>query len=447
MTIADQLQEARFKGREFLVPSESESGGKKVAIHEYPGTSDRFVEELGRRLPTFNVTAILHGLNVVQQRDRFTATLVSDGPGILIHPYLGQVRVSVVDYTVRTSDTSLGQVIYDIEFVQTRERLSLQAFSIGPSAVFSSAKTARSALDVAVLGRYRPLRVGDSIRQLASRAREAISSIQSELSTTVNPVQDALNEVTRGIVLNRQDAFSIVRTPQRLTEAFRGIFDSALSLGQTPAFLRDQWSALTNFGAAPRFLGNGQRSRTVGSVRTPIQRSIQKRILEDDNLRVLDQYIRIEALINSMESEAGGEFATDTALALARSRIESDFQRIILNHDDVIASSNLGDEVLTDANIIFPSTTVSEAIAFAGDLAFDANLRAALETLRVDTLSVLTRDVKNPYALQTIDLGLVDIQIAAHQLYGNQDLSDVLVSLNSDQNLSLMRSPVKSVLP
>lgn len=445
MTILDQLQTASFGGVEFLLPVETESAGRKVAVHEYPNRSERFVEDLGKLQPTFSVTAVISGQNVIQQRSRLTAAL-DRGRGVLVHPYLGRRNVIAVTYDVSTSDRRLGEVIFSIEFMQTDEAFGLLGVATGIQGVFDAADNARSALDAAVNGRYSPLRIKDSIAKVGARTREALSVVQGTLTTVVNPVQDSLNEFTRQVTNVRGDVLSIVRTPQRLTTAVRGVFDSFRSIAALPQDIRAEWAILTNFGAPPRFLSNGQLSITAGTVRTPIARTTLKRSVEDDNLRILDQFVRIEALIGSFEAEASAEFETDTDLLFVRDRLASDFDRIIQNQDDVIASSNLGDEVLTDANITQPSQTVSEAEAFADGVAFDPALKAALEDLRVAAFAVLTDDVKSPFRVDTFDLGLIDIQVATHQLYGEQGLVQSIADLNNDQNAAFVRRPIRGLL-
>lgn len=446
MTIADLLLEASFRGVSFLVPRESESGGRKVAVHEYPGSNQRFVEDLGQLQPVFNIIAVIHGKDVVNQRNRLTAALNAPGPGVFVHPYLRRRTVIATSYEPSTSDAALGEVVYRIEFTQTEPARGLSGDAGGINAVFNAARGARSSLDTAVNSRYSPLKIADSIKKVGARAREGIGAVQSQVSATVNPVTDALNDVTGQIRLTQAAALSVVRTPQQLTRAFRGVFDSMLALGPSPADLRREWDNLTNFGAVTRFLPNGQRSRTLGTVRTPINRTTRKRTLEDDNLRVLDQYLRIEALINSFEAEADADFDTDEDLTFTRLRLAADFDRIIQNQDDVIASSNLGDEILTDATVTDPSSVVSEALAFAGSLAFDPELRASLDKLRIAAFSVLNEDVKNPFRVRSFDLGVTDIQLATHSLYGSQDLVETLASLNSDQNHGFMRLPAKGVI-
>ncbi len=443
MTISDRLLQASFRGFSYLVPRETETAGRKVAVHEYPGSDERFVQDLGSLQPTFSQTCIIHGFDDDQQRLRFSQVLDRPGPGILVHPYLGRILAIPLRRSVITSDRALGEVVFDVEFMQTERPLSLFGNTGGIDAVFTGADRARGALDNAFNCRFISLLIAVSFVTVGNRVREGVAVVQGLVSTVVSPVSEALNDVNRTFQLVNSDILNLARTPERLTGDFRSMFDNMLALGDTPSALADQWQRLTNFGSPQRPLPRGQLSQTLGSVRLPITRSTQKRRDEDDNLRVLDQYLRIEALINLFEALAEKDYETDEDLFNARAQLADDFDRIIQNQDDITATSNLGDEVLTDENVILENEVVSEAIAFSDSLAFDPDLRASIEDLRVSTFDVLNEDTKNPARVQDFDLGVVDIQIAAHQLYGDQDQVDQLISLNREQNPGFLREAIK----
>lgn len=445
MPIGDNLQPASFSGVPFFVRSESEAGGRKVVVHEYPGSDERFVQDLGALRPSFRVVAIIHGPTFIEQRLRLTAALAR-GEGTLVHPYLGRREVVPVDFQLRSEDRALGEIVYNIDFVENDPAAGLLANAGGIQEVFDAAENARTALDTAAQSRYSPIAIQNSIERVGSRIREGLSVAQSEISNVVNPVQNVFNEATRQIGLIQGDVLSIAKTPERLFSSMRGAFDSILGIANTPGDIAREWAALANFGSPVRFLPNGQRSRTLGSVRAPIQRTTAKRRIEDDNLRVFDQYFRCEALINSFEAEADRTFATETDLTFALNRLASDYDRIVRNQDDVVTTSLLGDEVVTDANVITASDIVSEAVAFRDGLAFDPTLIESLERLRVAAFDVLLAADKAPARVDEFNLGLVDIQIVSHQLYGNQNLLASLSSLNGDQNLAVMREPVKGLI-
>lgn len=447
MAVSDQFFFGGYKGVPFLVRSEGEDGGKKVAVHEYPGTSKRFVEELGRLPPRFRIQAIVHGPDVLNERRRLTQAVSSPGAGVLSHWQLGEIDdVVCVSHSIDTSQTEIGQVVFNLEFMTSDGRQSLEPIVGDVQAVFQAAETARETTTAAATDRLKPVSILDSARQIADRVTEQVDAVQEQISSVVNPPTDALNEVTRRINDFRGDMLSIVRTPGQLMVATRGVFDSMLGLANTPADLRREWRNLTNFGAPQRFQANGQLSRTIGTVRSKIARTTAKRILEDDNLRVIEQNMRIEALINSLEAEAAATFLTDDEILATRLQLADDYDRIIERQDDVLATSSIGDEILTDANVTIDGSIVSEAKAFRDSLAFDPDVRRALEDLKVATFDVLAADVKNTYRVASVDLGVTDITLATFQIYGSLDLVETIAGLNRLQNHAYVRSALKTVL-
>lgn len=266
MPIGERLFSAFFNNVPFLMPREVQSGGKKVVVHEYPGSSKRFVEDLGRLEPVFSIVAVIHGLDVVEQRRTLTDAFDQDGSGVFVHPYLGELRVVCTDFSARSSDADLGEIIFDVEFTQASDQLSIEPLTGSARTSFDAATRARASLDKAVEDRYQLLGIADSINKLGARVAEQLAVVQGEVSTVVTPATDALNDVTRNIINTRGDLFSIVRTPLKLTTSIRGVFNAVLALGETPADLRREWANLTNFGAPKRFLSNGQRSRTLASI-------------------------------------------------------------------------------------------------------------------------------------------------------------------------------------
>ena len=63
MTIArdwlNSLWPASYKGVPFQVDSDSEKGGRRKAVHQFPGRDDYFIEDLGGDKREFSVTAYL----------------------------------------------------------------------------------------------------------------------------------------------------------------------------------------------------------------------------------------------------------------------------------------------------------------------------------------------------------------------------------------------------
>lgn len=101
-TWPEMLNKASFRGVPFAVYGGDARFGRRLALHEYPGRDKPYVEDMGRstrriRMSGFLVTdsLVYGGGNVLAQRDSLVAAVEAAGPGALMHPTLGALKVSV----------------------------------------------------------------------------------------------------------------------------------------------------------------------------------------------------------------------------------------------------------------------------------------------------------------------------------------------------------------
>lgn len=138
--VLNEMYPASFRGVPFLFVSTSRKGGRKTAIHEYPNTNRRKIEDMGLDVPTFTVPAtIASQTNYMEIRDRFIAALDEPGPGQLVHPFYGTLTVAALSYEINESIQHLGVAEIQIEFSITGD-VSQPVLSSKPIASVSQAK-------------------------------------------------------------------------------------------------------------------------------------------------------------------------------------------------------------------------------------------------------------------------------------------------------------------
>lgn len=90
----DRLRPASFRGIPFFVEGAEGQHGRIVQEHEYPGQAKPAFEDLGRRARQFAIEGYVLGDDYQTQRDRLVAAVEDvEGPGDLVHPYRGTLRV------------------------------------------------------------------------------------------------------------------------------------------------------------------------------------------------------------------------------------------------------------------------------------------------------------------------------------------------------------------
>jgi prophage DNA circulation protein len=95
------IRQASYKGVPFGVFTADTQFGRKNAVHSYPQRDGVWIEDLGRKARLLHVNAFLIENSLVYgggpvnlQRQLFIAAFEGDGPGELVHPTLGRVKVA-----------------------------------------------------------------------------------------------------------------------------------------------------------------------------------------------------------------------------------------------------------------------------------------------------------------------------------------------------------------
>jgi prophage DNA circulation protein len=101
---ASTLRPASYRGVRFFVESEEYNGGKRLARHEYAGGRITYIEEMGLRTSSYQVTAYLLGDLSDSASLLLQAACNAAGPGLLVLP------------------ADAPQLAYVEEFTRARER-------------------------------------------------------------------------------------------------------------------------------------------------------------------------------------------------------------------------------------------------------------------------------------------------------------------------------------
>ena len=120
MAWRDNLRPASFRGVEFQIDdAASPIAGRRVQTHEYPGRDTPFIEDLGRRTKTYSFDAWVVGDDYADQRDRLIDACDAEGPGELVHPYLGsrEAFCTACDLSQRTREGRMAR--FSLSFTES----------------------------------------------------------------------------------------------------------------------------------------------------------------------------------------------------------------------------------------------------------------------------------------------------------------------------------------
>lgn len=166
-----QLRPASFRGVPFGVLGSSGKFGRRNAVHEYPFQGTVWVEDMGRAARHIGVFGFLVGDDAIAQRERLIAAVETSGPGELIHPTLGRLRVSTIDFSSdeRWDQGRVFQVSFT--FIEAGERVFPTVATSTGDAVAAACKSA----DAAASGDFASS-VGTALKQGAVVAAQAAST-------------------------------------------------------------------------------------------------------------------------------------------------------------------------------------------------------------------------------------------------------------------------------
>ena len=113
-----QLQDASFRGVPFKVNAAGIEAGRRVQVHEYPQRDKPYAEDLGRATRALTVEAFVIGEDYIAQANALIAAAEAEGPGTLVHPWLGSMQVSLKELMRVSFDAGLGMAVVAFSFVE-----------------------------------------------------------------------------------------------------------------------------------------------------------------------------------------------------------------------------------------------------------------------------------------------------------------------------------------
>jgi hypothetical protein len=139
------LWPAFYTGVFFFFESDEEFGGPTLKLHECPGYDDSHTDCV-ENPRVFEGTAYVTGEDTDSQAIAFTEALAARGPGVVVVPVLGPVRVHCESFKRRADRDKLGNIAFSIKFVRDGAASANTSVPRLRQAVFDAADGAAAAL-------------------------------------------------------------------------------------------------------------------------------------------------------------------------------------------------------------------------------------------------------------------------------------------------------------
>jgi prophage DNA circulation protein len=249
MSWRDQLRRASFRGVPFEVESVQNRGGRRADITEFPLRNDPQTDDLGRRARSMRFQAFVIGTEYMAVRDALMEALEADGPGTLVHPYLGEMDVQIGDVSFSESSREGGMATFDIECwmatgaVYPRVQPDTQAQTAAAVDAASQEAAEAFAEDFGVDGQ--PEFVVDAaiarVREVAAQVKGAVATVTT-LPAEISVLTDAVDQLSAA-------ASSLVLAPTVLVDRVGDLLRQMVVAAERPRGALDALQALFGFGS------------------------------------------------------------------------------------------------------------------------------------------------------------------------------------------------------
>jgi prophage DNA circulation protein len=125
MTWRDTLRPASFRGVEFKVDTTARTGGRRGVNFQFPKCNTPSDEDMGRASQGWIIDGYVIGPDYNLAADDLEGALNAPGPGLLIHPTMGEMQVrAVAPYTRAESKDRGGFAAFNMRFVEVGTQAS-----------------------------------------------------------------------------------------------------------------------------------------------------------------------------------------------------------------------------------------------------------------------------------------------------------------------------------
>lgn len=321
-----------FRGARFVVPSSDLEFGRRVQVHEYPLRDKPYAEDLGRKARRFKIEVFVDGSltadgDYIAPRDALIAALEEGGPGALVHPWYGSLRVTLVESSLRESTRDGGRATFQLDFVEAGE-------AVFPSTVVQTVRQVEAAADAAIEATQADFEKSWNVDALPGFA---LTELEAELDRTLANIERWVSGVSDAVAAEIRApanmAAALVGAVQRLadsiTEPLRAIslyetlFDAGSSSPAVPTTTptrRRQAASTAALHAAV------QRGAVIEACRTSSQADYMSR---DDALAVRATLLTtMDEQMEAVDVVSGAPIADDVyqALAVLRTAVAEDLR-------------------------------------------------------------------------------------------------------------------------
>lgn len=402
MAVLERMYNTNYKGFDFLFLSETTESGKKTVAHEYPNSNRRFTEELGEIPPKFSMSTVVYG--TIDKRIEFENVLRSKGTGQLSHPFYGVIdNVMATTYTVNSTQKEVGVFNFSINFEVSSTDFVHVITTIDEQTVSKNAVDVREEIYDDFSGSYEVPETVSGFDAVVESVTEAFDTIKSNIKDIINPIQEKAAEFNSVVNDAISNVNTIVQNAETLKNTFSSVYTSVLNIVDIPNKLENYWNSLLSY-----------KSVLGIPLSNALKRDTSRRIEISNNVSLIEEQVRLVALISTYEVIAYKELKTSNEINESKEFLNEQYE------------INLNDNIDNDGLLLIDNLDTRNAFA----------------TLKNNTTEILNDKLVNSWKISTLNSNLSSFSILSYKYYNSIDNIDTIINMNENLNSSGFRRDV-----
>jgi prophage DNA circulation protein len=213
-----QYRSARFRNAAFFVDAADSTFGRRIVVHEFPTQDRPLTQDLGRAARRFSIDGYVLGPDYFSARNALVLACEEKGPGQLIHPYYGTLKVVCESINFRDTKGETRISRFTITFVEHTIVFAPKTTINTVGNLLSARERALSALNDAFVKVYiiaqKPFALIDNAQKTIGNAASYVNRARRLVNTYAN-----FNRLIGNVI---EDAQSLVVNS---TDLIRNIID------------------------------------------------------------------------------------------------------------------------------------------------------------------------------------------------------------------------------
>lgn len=230
----DQLRPASIRGVPCFVADAGMEAGRRLQVHEYPQRDKPWAEDLGRATRSMALTVFVVGNGYIEHANRLLEALEAEGPGTLVHPWLGTMQVSFGISRVSFKTQDLGYAEFQITCTEAGDL----AFPNASSSTQGVSRLSADELQTSSLGEFENNFTVEGVPDFV--VDDGVANLGGVLSFLQQPVPGLESlELAERVGSASQSVVDSIRQPGKLGLQLAGALNIANYVGSVT-----RWSAV-----------------------------------------------------------------------------------------------------------------------------------------------------------------------------------------------------------